>query len=94
VLDERTTQGCRRLHRRIFENAQGIRPGYHYHCRSLRVALFHDGGVVDIDAFKSWVATQGPKFKGLLTSLESFSRDSVPSLSLRDVKRWDEETFQ
>lgn len=40
VLDSRTTEGCRKLDGQIFTVGEGIQPGYHLRCRSLRVPYF------------------------------------------------------
>ncbi len=95
VLDEVTTDGCRKLHLSILPRGEGIRPGYHYHCRSSRVPIIdEDDKPGNLESFATWMATQGSKFKSFLKGMKVFSRAGVSPLSLDDVKRWDEDTFE
>lgn len=95
VLDERTTDGCRKLHLHILPRGEGIRPGYHYYCRSIRAPILDEGDKPgNLESFLTWIASQGERFRRFLKNPKVFSRADVPSLTLDDVKRWDEDTLE
>lgn len=95
VLDDVTTQGCRKLHLTLLERDKGIRPGYHYYCRSNRVPLFDEDDMPgNLESFLVWLSSQGAAFLRFMRGKKVFVKTDVPSLSLDDVKRWDEDTLE
>lgn len=63
ILDRRTTQTCRKLHKKKFPVGEGPYPGYHIHCRSERIALSNSGGSARAEDYATWIAAQPEDFR-------------------------------
>lgn len=64
VLDNRTSSGCQALDGEIFPLGRGIRPGYHWNCRSNRIPVVAEEYQLPI---KSKRTARGPDGKSKLT---------------------------
>lgn len=62
IIDNRTTEGCRRLHQQIFPSDSGPRPGYHFYCRSVRVPIDDTGEPYSPSTYESWASDQDDGF--------------------------------
>lgn len=58
ILDRRTTDACRKLHKKRFPVGEGPYPGYHIHCRSERVPQYSGGGSAKAEDYATWIAAQ------------------------------------
>lgn len=95
ILDNATTIGCVELDGKIFKADEGIRPGYHYGCRSDRVPFLVDEPAPTKPAkFADWLDTQGSKFKKFIGKMKAFTKKGIPPLTLDDVKKLDAETMK
>lgn len=91
VLDARTTDGCRRLNNKIFEWGKGIQPGYHWHCRSVRVPLIDDSQTSSLETFPDWLMTQSGKFRKWVKATEAFDWRALPTVDLQGLQELDQE---
>lgn len=95
ILDNATTQGCIDLDGKIFKADEGIRPGYHYGCRSDRVPFLADEPEPSPPAkFADWLDTQGSKFKKFVGKMKAFTRKGIQPMSLLEVTGMDAETMK
>ena len=74
VLDDRTTSGCQALDGQVFPINEGIRPGYHWNCRSVVVPVVKDEFNLAAGAATSRVAKgdKGTERVGTKTDYQSW----------------------
>lgn len=58
ILDDRTTDICRSLNRKVFLVGEGPYPPIHFWCRSIRVFLLAGAAPADIVSLREWVNAQ------------------------------------
>lgn len=86
ILDNRTTSGCRKLHHKRFRVGEGIRPGYHFFCRSERVPIDDDGGDVANESYTKWVSRQPQSFRKYAGEGTEFSESALRPLTLKQIE--------
>lgn len=60
ILDSRTTDICRSLDGKVFNNGEGPRPPQHWNCRSFTIPIFTDEDIIDKN-YGDWVDNQSDK---------------------------------
>lgn len=85
ILDGKTTLGCRRLHHKRFRVGEGIRPGYHFFCRSERVPIDDDGGDVADETYGKWVSRQPSDFRKYAGNTSEFRESDLRPLTLAQL---------
>jgi len=66
ILDNRTTEICRSLNRRIFKVGEGPYPPLHFWCRSIRIFLMPGARPADITSLGAWLDTQPASVRKML----------------------------
>lgn len=66
ILDNRTTQICRSLNRRVFRVGEGPYPPLHFWCRSIRIFLMPGALPAEITSLKAWLDAQPSELRRTL----------------------------
>jgi len=106
ILDGRTTQTCRDLHGRVFNNDEGPRPPVHWFCRSVRVPLVGDGPS-RIPRYREWLnrlsaadqdevlgPRQGRAFRAGKLDLQNFREPNWRGIDLETLAKRERQVFE